>query len=250
MNLTHEEIFNKAYKKYTPDYTINHLEKIKEEALQNAETLITFFEKFEEQFATSINYDSFLDLGSGLGGLSLYFARRGFKVSSLDVSSIALSVLSEILGSENLSTKLIKGNVTQNLNLQDKFSLIMDSHLLHCIVERDSRQNYFNFVKNHLVPGGIFLLETMVFHNKISLPVHYSIDQDLTLYKTFEEGELPIRKILTSLEIEEELKEAGFEIFYLYYHSELSFNVCPEYENYPHEFLPKTLRVAAKLSNS
>jgi hypothetical protein len=47
--------------------------------------------------------------------------------------------------------------------------------------------------------------------------------------------------------IEEEFKKAGMKINYLFFHNELSFNVFDDYQNYPLEFLPKTIRMSVSL---
>jgi hypothetical protein len=85
----------------------------------------------------------------------------------------------------------------------------------------------------------------MAFHSGIQVPVNYRFDEDHVLWKDIQDTEIMVRKIAPSVEIEDEIKISGLQINYLYYHSELSFSAFSEYDDYPFQFLPKTIRLTA-----
>lgn len=245
-------MYNKSYEKFTPDYLEDNFEEVKKFALENVDTLKKFFENYCEQFNFPLKNKEdvrILDLGCGIGGLSLYLAKRGFDVSSLDISSLALTILESLFNEEGVAFKTYCSDVTKkDLRLNEKFDLIIDSHLLHCLTSPLDRERYFSFVKNHLDIEGKYLLETMAYHSKIQTPVGYSFDDNYSLWQNIDKNEVEVRKILPSIELENEILNSGLKIHYLYYHSELSFNVFTDYPTYPVQYLPKTIRIGASLS--
>lgn len=259
-NMAQEKNFyEKSYQKFTPDWLANDNE-VSEYLAINSETLINYYEDYADQF--NFPHKDFrdlkvLDLGCGLGGLSIYFAQKGAAVTGVDISSLAISSAQTIAANKGLEIQYLNMDVCEFHESIDQFDLIIDSHLLHCITENDRRNGYWSFVNRHLTKNGIILLETMCYQDQLEIPVGYSFDENYTLWQDlkitnsdyenveYAEHELPIRKLLPSIEIEKEIKSNHFNIHYLYYHAELSFDVFSEYKNYPHKHLPKTLRIAA-----
>lgn len=99
------------------------------------------------------------------------------------------------------------------LNLEQKFDLILDSHLLHCIVDQQNRQKYLNNVKDHLSAGALFYVETMVTHRDCTFESeleHFFFEPIL------QKGDDPIRYIDTPENIEKEFLAAGLKIIYFY----------------------------------
>jgi cyclopropane fatty-acyl-phospholipid synthase-like methyltransferase len=188
-----------------------------------------------------------LDLGCGLGGLSFYFANKGAQVVGVDVSNLAVTAAQEIASSKKLDVDFRVADVARSDENLGKFDLIFDSHLFHCLVSGEDRQKYFDFAKRHMGPETLFMLETMIFHKQFRTPVGYSVDEEFVLYKEVGRDEVPIRKIIPGIDLEEEVKNSGLDIHYLYYHAELSFDVFDEYSEYPRQNLPQTARLAAKL---
>ncbi len=248
--LTAKELYNNAYKKFTPEFIqIRNLAKIEQYFAENRESLVDFIDKYSSQFQldSKLQDMSCLELGCGMGSLSHYLAPKFAYYMGVDYSDLAIMNARAIADLKSMPLNFKVHDVTSTENLSLKFDLIIDSHLWHCLTTAEQRKKYLQFIKNHLNPGGQFLLETMVFQKSLQVPVGYYFNQDYVLGKQFDEEVLPIRSIRKSIDIEADITRAGLNISYLYYHSELSFDVFDEYSDYPADSLPKTLRLSATL---
>lgn len=238
------EYANDSYKSFTPDF----LESAKLDLYieENNESLLKFLESYQEQFGSFSLDKTILETGCGLGGISHYFSKKGYYTLGLDQSSLAISMAKDIAKNKKLYAKFKQQDLCIN-KAQDKFDIIIDSHLLHCLVDNTDRHNYLSFVKESLSKGGLFFLETMSYHSKIQAPLGYELREDMSLYKETNSIMLPYRKIIESLNLEQELIEIGFKIKYLYYHNELCFSIFDEYPSFSFEHLPKTIRLVATI---
>lgn len=247
------EMYEKSYQCFTPEWLANKSE-VSRYLAANSDALIKFYESYAAQFNfPSKSHEGYaglkvLELGCGLGGLSIYFAMKGASVTGVDISSLAIGAAQEIAHDKGLDIRYLQLDVCQYHATLDQFDLVIDSHLLHCITSTKKRKNYWQFVKRHLNSTGLFLVETMCYQDELEIPVGYRFDEDYTLWQELEGKEYPIRKMLPAITIENEIKQNGLDIHYLYYHGELAFDVFTEYKNYPHKFLPKTLRIAGKVN--
>ncbi|MCT4641613.1 MAG: class I SAM-dependent methyltransferase [Bacteriovoracaceae bacterium] len=231
---------NDSYSRFTPDFlTSKNLNVYLE---QNRESLVDFIEKYEKQFGALSTEKKLLELGCGLGGLSLYFSKRGFYTLGIDQSDLAISMAKEISKQNALFCKYRVMDVCLS-RLEEKFDLLFDSHLFHCLALKEDRLKYYEFLTQVMDKNSRLFIETMVFDKKMSFPVGYLMQDNGVLYKDLSGKYVPYRAILETHEIESELIEAGFKIKYFYYHSELSFDLFCEYKGMCHESLPKTLRI-------
>lgn len=244
-------LYNKAYEKFTPDWFEN-LNKVELYLYENNRSLREFWDQYLEQFfAHKPGPFKVLDLGCGLGGMSIYMAKQGHEVTGIDIADLAIQNARFLAGKNRVEDRvnLKTVDVTTQEMLDEKFDFIFDSHLLHCLTTDAQRSAYYNFVKRHLKDEGHFLLETMSFHKGIRTPIEYHFDENNNLWKQDQEfGELCIRKILPSFDLEQELKANDLNINYLYFHAELTFQVFTEEPDFPIQHLPQTVRVAAKLN--
>jgi SAM-dependent methyltransferase len=244
MNQTLIDYYNQEYTRYTPDRLIEDREGIKSFLYENIETLLQFFNNYQQDAKPFSAPFSSLELGCGLAYLSHHLVKKGAVVSAVDVSSMAINCARELASSESVEIDLSVRDLTIKQEFDEQYDLIIDSHLLHCIVEDDERKQYFNNARSALKENGVFLIETMVYQPRMQIPVDYFLDEDFKLSKSIDGESVAIRRIKSTREIEEELLEAGFKIQYLYYHNELAFQVFNEEPDYPFEWLPRTLRVA------
>ena len=249
-NINYEKLYNDAYKKFTPEWVNpNNIAKIDQAISLENSTLLDFYSQYVEQFDLNFNLHemNFLETGCGLGSFALALGPKFNSTTAIDISALATAMGSEIAILKEVDINFIKADLTKKIDLGRKFDFILDSHLLHCLVTKEQRLNYYNFLAEHLSENGHILVETMVFHKDLQIPIGYEFSEDLVLYQEIEGEYTPVRYIGKSIDIENELKNTPLKIKYLYYHNELSFEVFEGYENYPHEYLPKTLRMSLML---
>jgi len=243
--------YNDTYSKYTPDWFEDSNTKAADRYLQeNSQSLINYIESYCEQFQKSLYGLKILDLGCGFGGVSLYLSKKGAFVTGIDIASLAISGAKEIavrkMNCNEIDYRVDDICSSDKNHKYGDYDLIIDSHLLHCLTDDGDRKSYFDFVYNHLATEGLYLLESMVYNAAIQTPIGFHMDDHFILWQELEDkSELPVRKIVQSIDLENEIMQSGLTINYLYYHAELSFNVFSGYENYPHKYLPKTVRLSA-----
>lgn len=241
-----KELYNEAYKKFTPDF-INpqNMAQIEQYLKANSDSLMNFLKEYRIQFDSELDMakSSCLEYGCGIGAASFELEKMFFSVSSLDISELAIAAAKQIGSMKTSKAHFIVADACYYQS-SASFDYIVDSHLLHCLSDERDRQQYLKNIQGNLKKTGKVFLETMVFSPKLEFPIEYFYDENKTLWK----GEVPIRKIKTSREIEGELISAGLKIEYLYYHSELSFCPFDEYPHFPSTALPKVLRICATLA--
>lgn len=249
--LKYYNYYEKSYEKFTPDwFTKDNSKEIDKFLTQNSESIIDFIDKYVEQF--DLGHRAFYDknvliLGCGFGGLAIHLANQQANITAIDVSTLAIMGAKEIATNKGLSIDYKVLDVC-NGSLSDKFDFIIDDHLYHCLATAEDRVSYLKFVKFHLKDEtSLFFLETMAYQDQIQTPVGYNFDENNILWKEVEpDKEIMIRRISPSIDIEKEIKNSGLSINYLYFHSELAFQVFSEYEGYPFQYLPRTIRLTAK----
>ncbi len=245
MNL--QESFEEFYRKEAH----RSLVELSEEALNSSKGLYHFVLDSKNRFLSKVDWNDLrvLEMGAGRGGLGLHLARLGAHVSLIDFSSSALTQAERIFESQGLKVTTVTGDVTlPDLELSQKFDLIVDSHLLHCLTEDPERSSYFRLVRDHLKPEGIFLAETMVHRKKIFIPDGFMLDEKNVLWQMFGNW-TPVRRILDSLDLEKELKDTGFQIVYFYYYGQYGFIPHRSFMDLPVEILPAAVRLVVKNEN-
>lgn len=187
-----------------------------------------------------------LELGAGRGGLSLLLSRLGARVTLVDFSKEALNQAEKIFELEGVDVVTIAGDVTlPDLELPEKYDIIVDSHLLHCLTEDPDRASYYRLITDHLLPDGIFVAETMVHRKKMFIPDGFMFDERHVLWQMFGKW-TPIRRILDSLDLEKELNEAHFHIAYFIYYAQFGFVPHRSFMDIPAEILPASVRMVLK----
>lgn len=240
--------YNDSYQKFTPDLISSP--KMQSILKQNNESLIRFIKDYFSRFGglEQLHNRSVLELGCGHAGLSHFLSTYTQDLTALDFSELAIIGARQLAKDKGINIDLICSDITSGVNLKRKFDFIFDSHLLHCITDKNRRSQYFNFLKNHLSDGGQVLIETMTYNEQIIEPMDYSLDENYVLSKTMNDKNVPLRYMPPAIDIETELKANGLKIKTFFYHDELSFNVFPEYTDYAEFRLPKILRISLELN--
>ena len=183
-----------------------------------------FLEKFLNKRGISFNALRVLDLGTGTGTSALFSAQKGAVCSGVEISSSAISIAKENAKKLNLNIEFIVADVL-GLDLKQKFSLVIDSTVLHCIVGHVDRKSFYESVKRHMQQNSYFMVNTMIAVEDMSslFPAESFIFQDNILWslgiseiterKTIgDKTYFPHRTILSeSLQLEE-FKQNSFEV--------------------------------------
>jgi 2-polyprenyl-3-methyl-5-hydroxy-6-metoxy-1,4-benzoquinol methylase len=217
---------------------------MKEEVLLFAKALANYVIECKGRFLPHKDWHglNILEMGSGRGGLSLQLARMGARVTLVDFSPTALAQAEALFASEGFEIKTIAADVTHpDVVLPEKYDLVVDSHLLHCLTSDPERLSYLQLVWDHLTNNGIFVAETMVHRKKLFIPNGFMFDQNNTLWQMFGEWK-PVRRILDSLDLEQELLAARFHIIYFYYYGQFGFIPHKNFMDLPSEILPAAVR--------
>jgi len=223
----------------------------KEELLSQGKPLFNYVVESKNRFLANKDWSELkiLEVGSGRGAISLLLARLGAKVSLLDFSTEALRQSEELFKSEGSLPQTFKGDVTHpDLNLNQKFDIIVDSHLLHCICLDPDRASYYRFILDHLTDDGIFIAETMVHRKKIFIPDGFMLDGKNILWQMIGKW-IPARRIIDSLDLEVELQSVGFKISYFYYYGQFGFVPHRNFLDLPAEILPAAVRMVVQKNN-
>lgn len=150
-----------------------------------------------------------LELGCGAG--SVFFENYSQpKITSVDLSPTALSYARENSNQENILFMQGEWGGDFPYFPEGEFDFILDAHCLHCLVEKEARVKALKQAYEVLKPGRWMGVEHMVSHSGMEFDAPYQLFNN-TLYYAGE----PQKYIPHSLEIEEEIKAAGFEIRYL-----------------------------------
>lgn len=113
---------------------------------------------FVEEVFSFLHSGSVLDIGAGQGRNSLPFARRGFRVSAIDISSEAMRQIKEASEKESLNIEIATGDVG-DIVLRKQYDLIICSFMLHHLGPRDGIA-LMERIKKHTNPKGFNIIMT------------------------------------------------------------------------------------------
>lgn len=166
-----------------------------------------------------------VDLGTGTGTCALNLARKGFAVKGYDLSETAIGMARENAETLKLDAEFEVADITQ-IKTNEKVDLVVDSSLLHCLVEADDRRDFFKLAFELLKDDGHLFIHTMIEASDMSdmTDRDYLVYEDHILYSTGPErwdmdwkqvqGKKVFahRWISSEVMLEKEIKDAGFEI--------------------------------------
>ena len=147
--------------------------------------------------------DTVLDLGCGGGQAALRVAKLGCRVLGVDFSETAIELARANARRENLDVRFERGSAL-DLGPLGPFDLVVDNHLLHCIIGRD-RERVLREIRRVLVPGGALFSDTMTCEDDFD-PAYMKADP---VTRVSQHG---TRVWVSRSELEAELAAAGFHV--------------------------------------
>lgn len=242
MNL--QEYYEESYRNERGRSTTDMLHEL----TTYSQGLYQFVIESKDRFLLNLDWSSLriLETGAGRGGVGLLLARLGAKITLVDFSPTALDQAQRIYAQEGFDVEIIEGDVTHpDVNLKDKFHIIVDSHLLHCLTEDPDRASYYRFISDYLETDGIFVAETMVHKKNLMIPDGFMFDERNVLWQMLGKW-TPVRRILDSLDLEAEIKNAQLSIIFFYYYGQYGFVPHRSFMDIPTEILPAAVRMVLK----
>lgn len=102
-----------------------------------------------------------LDLGSGTGRNSFYFAELGAKVIGVEISKTAIDTAEENLKSISFDISYVKGSIGEKLHFENEsFDILLDVTSSNSLSEKE-REVYLSETNQVLRPGGIFFTKAL-----------------------------------------------------------------------------------------
>ena len=102
-----------------------------------------------------------LDVGAGASTLPDDLLAKGFKnITVLDISSEALKVSKDRMGSKANQINWMEADIAQACLQPDHYDLWHDRAVFHFLTKSEDRQKYINALQNAVKPGGHVLIAT------------------------------------------------------------------------------------------
>lgn len=240
--MNYSDYYNEAFSKYlnlTPS-------DLSSQVLPFVKGQFQFVTESKDKFLSHKDWQGLkvLELGSGMGGTALELAMLGAQVSLADFSPVALELAEKLYSYHGYTFKKYQVDLTlPEPDFNEVFDIIIDGHLLHCLTEPHERSNYFQIVRDHLAPEGIFVCETMVHKKKIFIPENFKFDEDSYTLLQFLGSWKPVRKIMDSLDLETEIQSNGLRINSFFYYSQMGMVPHQSFMDLPTEILPAAVRM-------
>lgn len=122
-----------------------------------------------------------LDLGSGEGRNSLYLAKKGFDVTSLDINSMSLAKLAQIAEAEGLDIDIQPYNI-ESADIPGGLYDVIISTVVLMFLDPYTIPDVIENMQSHTAPGGFNLIVAAMSTEDAPCPVNFP--------KTFASGEL------------------------------------------------------------
>lgn len=119
------------------------------------------FVKFLKKEGVDIENSQVLDLGSGMGRNSFYFADLGAKVVGLEISKTAIGIAEENAKNANLNIQYIKQSIGEKFPTHDNFvDIVLDVTSSNSLNEGE-RDVYLDETQRVLKTGGYFFVKAL-----------------------------------------------------------------------------------------
>jgi len=117
-------ILRKKYNEFHEDSSL-----ISKVISENNFTYINILEILRKT-VSSKSISTVLDIGCGVGAIDFYLARKGYKVTGIDISNKAIKVAKQSAKELNILTVNFLSSSVEDLKLKDRFDLIICSEVL------------------------------------------------------------------------------------------------------------------------
>jgi SAM-dependent methyltransferase len=176
---------------------------------------------FIEQMLAQASFDAHppaaLDLGCGTGQLACMLAALGFAVTALDIAPTAIEFARMMAAQRCLVIDFRVADLSHELLPNQRFDVVIDSRLLHCIVGLPVRAALLRNVHHALKGTGEFWSESMVGRPKVSAGTGWRLDDEGVFWKAAGDGRVwtatrhipPSANLLLG-----EFRSAGFEVIW------------------------------------
>ncbi len=120
-----------------------------------------------------------LDVGCGSGADLEHLVEKGFDVTGLDISPVAINIVQKRLEAKNLKAQLLVGDIL-NMSLgNEKFDFVTDRGCLHHIAN-EKRNIYADVIGKAIKPGGYLLIRGCRIEGKMWIPL--ALDEIIQLF--------------------------------------------------------------------
>lgn len=149
-----------------------------------------------------------LDLGCGGGQASRLLAERGLLVTGIDYSETAVELARENARAWGIAATFLRDDaLTLATQATGSFGLVVDNHVLHCIVDAPSRAAVLAQIARVLVPAGLLASDTMSCEEGFD-PERYGADPPTRVARN------RTRIWVSEAELDQELRAAGFTVLH------------------------------------
>jgi len=146
-NTSDFNIFNKFAKYYDEIYADKNYQ-------HESDFVLSCFKKYD----VSVNSE-ILDLGCGTGEHSAILAKKNFKITGIDLSSIVLDIARKKFDFLQLSGNFTQSDIT-DFNLKKKFDACISMFSTICYVTNTIKfENMLKNINNHLKSNGLFIFD-------------------------------------------------------------------------------------------
>ncbi len=140
-----------VFKNYAKYYDLLYQEK-------NYEEECDFIEQAFREFS-KLKVKSILELGCGTGGHAIPLARRKYKITGIDASTVMLNTAKEKNTKLGLDIGLLKSDI-RDFKLNEKFdSIICMFAVLNYLTANEDLEKTLKNVRKHLKEGGLFIID-------------------------------------------------------------------------------------------
>ncbi len=125
---------------------------------------------------------SMIDLGCGAGNEAIALAKRGFRVTGVDISERAIIEAQKRAKDASVSCLFLTGNIL-DMSMQQTYDFVLDRACFH-FIDSEERPRYVETVKRFLRPGGLFILFTSSEHDPAKGPYQFTEQEIRNLFST------------------------------------------------------------------